>query len=145
MLRVQRQPIGAVARIEARGHLAATKTALERVERERLAVAPDRAAERTQLDAAGQDAAQRLERDPAAPATDEPRAQRLAGVTSGRADGQRERGHKIERVEPDFAIDALLLIERHGEMAAQMRAGGSAVEIVEGQAVAGQRRRARTG
>ena len=57
---------------------------------------------------------------------------------SGGADGHCERGPKIERIEADFAIDALLLIERHREMAAQMRAGRAAVEIVEGQAVAGE-------
>ena len=54
----------------------------------------------------GKFAAQGLERDPAAPAADEPCTQRLAGVMSGRADGHRERGHQIERVEAEFAVDA---------------------------------------
>ena len=63
---------------------------------------------------------------------------------AGRADRERKGRREIERVEADFAIDGLLLVERDGEMSAQARTGGNTVDVLEGQLVAGKRRRART-
>ena len=57
---------------------------------------------------------------------------------SGRAERQRKGRRQRELVGADFALDLLLLAQRDRQAAAQPRTGDAAVEIVEGQAVAGE-------
>ena len=75
-----------------------------------------------------------------APALQQPDTERLRRIMAGRADRERKGRREIERVEADFAVDRLLLVERHREMPAQARTGGDAVDVLEGQLVAGERR-----
>ena len=82
--------------------LAAADLALDGVEGQRLAVALDDAAHRLQFAAARQQAAQRLKRDPAAPALRQPGAERLGGIVSGGADRQRKGRRQRELVERRF-------------------------------------------
>ena len=118
---------------------AAADPALDGVEGQRLAVALDRTADRAQLAAARQRAAQRLKRDMAAPALQQPGTERLGRVVPGSANGERKCRREIKRVEADFALDIPFAVKRHRHAPAQPRAGDRAVEIVEGQLVAGQR------
>src|SRR6202043_717817 len=103
--RVERNSIRARFGVDIGDHLAAAEPALDGIEGQRLAVAPDRAADRAQFGAARQRAAQRLKRDAAAPAAQQSVPQRLGRVVTGGADGEREGRRKIERVEADFALD----------------------------------------
>jgi hypothetical protein len=61
----------------------------------------------------GSSAAQRLKRDLAAPALDQPGAERLGGIVSGGADRQRKGRRQRELLEADFALDVLFVAERH--------------------------------
>ena len=103
-----------------------------------LAVALDHAAHRLQFASARQQAAQRLKRDPAAPTLRQPSAERLGGIVSGGAERQGEGRRQRELIGADFTLDLLLLAERHRHAAAQARTAEGAVEVVEGQPVAGE-------
>ena len=59
----------------------------------------------------GSSAAQRLERDLAAPALHQPRAERLGGIMSGRADRQRKGRRQRELVEADLALDVFFVAQ----------------------------------
>src|SRR6185312_11652484 len=80
--------------------------------------------------------AQCLKRYSAAPALREPRAERLGGIVSGGAERERKGRRQRNLLSADFALDLLLLTERHRQAAAQARAADAAVEVVEGQLVA---------
>ena len=136
---IERNSVGARPGVDGRGRLAAADPALDGVEGQRLAVAPDRAADRAQFAAARQRAAQRLKRDLAAPALQQSGSERLGRVVARRTDGERKGRRKIERVETDFAVDVSFAVKRHRDTPAQPRARYRAVEIVEGQPVARER------
>ncbi len=68
-----------------------------------------------------------------------PGTERLGRIAPRRADRQRKGRREIERVESHFALDVSFAVKRHRQMPAQPRARDRAVEIVEGQPVAGQR------
>ena len=105
-----------------------------------MAVAPDRAADRPQLDAVRQRTAQGLKHDAAAPAFQGPCPERVCDVVARGADRERKGRHERKLVEPDFALDVLLVTHCEGQTPAQPRIGNDAVEIVEGQFVADKRK-----
>ena len=143
--RIQRNSIRRRFRVDAGGRLAAADGALDGIERQRLAVALDGAADRPQFAAARKRAAQRLKRDMAAPALQQPGAERLGRIAPGGADRERECRRKIERVEAEFAFDVAFLAEGQRQAPAQPRTRYRAVEIIEGQLAAAPATPATTG
>jgi hypothetical protein len=95
--------------------------ALDGVERQRLAVAFDGTAHRAQLAAAGKRAAQCLKPDAAVPALQQPEAERLRRIASGSADDKRKCRREIERVEADFALHVLFVVQAHRHVPTQPR------------------------
>src|SRR6185437_1656825 len=77
--------------------------------------------------------------DAAVPAFHQPGAERLVCGMAGHANRQCKGRREIERVEPDFAVDAPLFIERDRQTSPQPRTVYDAVDIVEGELVAGKR------
>ena len=69
---------------------------------------------------------------------DEPGAERLGCIVPAGADRKRNAGARSSCVQPDFALDVLLLAKRQRHASAQPGARNDAVEIVEGQLAAGE-------
>jgi hypothetical protein len=137
--RIQRNSIRRGFRVEAGGCFAAADGALDGVERQRLAVALDRTADRPQFAAAGKRAAQCLKRDMAAPALQQPGTERLSRIAPRGTDGKCKYRRDVKRVEADLAFDIAFRVERQRQAPAQPRAEYRAIEIIEGQLAAGQR------
>ena len=115
--------------VEAGAALTAADGALDAFQHQRLTVALHGAADRVQLDATWQNAAQCHECDLTAPALQKSGPQRLAGITPCSADGQLKGRPNVKRGHADLALDIAFAVERHRQAAAQPRTRQRAVDV----------------
>src|SRR6185437_13613970 len=135
-LGLQGNTVGGLLYVEASRGIAISDFPFHRIERHRMAVSFDNAADGSQFNASRQHAAQRLECKLTAPTLRQ--AQRFCRSVSCGAEHKSKRRCEIERVHSDFAVYDVFVTQIHRNSPAHASTRCRAIEIVEDQLAAGQ-------